>query len=234
MGFKEECIATHKEAVECDCLHEPFKCGDIKQVCSVPLFLHFFKIIQTDSLWKFAHSMREVSPLNVSCGGTSQIWVWFRPNRLSHKSAKSKLYRPKNLTDRVLVTPIPDWKPDPTHPTQAPNHCPGCCLRCLGCRSQTRPVHSAGWSLVPESNSAPVYVVGTRCSGAPPQPRDPGSPAWDWIWWRHGPLSRYIKLQVAHAPGMLGSVFLHHRGLTIPTCLTARVWRTCHDACRGR
>ena len=23
-----------------------------------------------------------------------------------------------------------------------------------------------------------------------------------------------------------------HRGLAIPTCITARAWRTCHDACR--
>ena len=28
--------------------------------------------------------------------------------------------------------------------------------------------------------------------------------------------------------------FPHHRGLAIPTCITARVWRTCRDACRDR
>ena len=26
----------------------------------------------------------------------------------------------------------------------------------------------------------------------------------------------------------------HHRGLAIPTCITARAWRTCRDACRDR
>ena len=28
--------------------------------------------------------------------------------------------------------------------------------------------------------------------------------------------------------------FRHHRGLAIPTCITARAWRTCRDACRDR
>ena len=28
--------------------------------------------------------------------------------------------------------------------------------------------------------------------------------------------------------------FPRHRGLAIPTCITARVWRTCRDACRDR
>ena len=28
--------------------------------------------------------------------------------------------------------------------------------------------------------------------------------------------------------------FPHHRGLAIPTCITARDWRTCRDACRDR
>ena len=35
----------------------------------------------------------------------------------------------------------------------------------------------------------------------------------------HGPPTRYVKLWVAHAPGMPG---------------TARVWRACRDACRDR
>ena len=34
----------------------------------------------------------------------------------------------------------------------------------------------------------------------------------------HGLLSRYLKLRVAHAPGMLGT-FSHHRRLAIPTCM---------------
>ena len=28
--------------------------------------------------------------------------------------------------------------------------------------------------------------------------------------------------------------FPRHRGLAIPTCITARAWRTCRDACRDR
>ena len=28
--------------------------------------------------------------------------------------------------------------------------------------------------------------------------------------------------------------FPRHRGLAIPTCITARAWRMCRDACRGR
>ena len=38
----------------------------------------------------------------------------------------------------------------------------------------------------------------------------------------HGPPVRYVKLRFAHAPGMPGTVF-RHRGLAIPTCITARV-----------
>ena len=44
------------------------------------------------------------------------------------------------------------------------------------------------------------------------------------------PLARYVKLWVAHAPGMPGT--FSHCGLAIPTCITARAWRTCRDACR--
>ena len=56
---------------------------------------------------------------------------------------------------------------------------------------------------------------------------------------RHGPLTRYVKLQVAHAPGMPGTFspaadFKGNRWLAIPACITARAWRTCRDACRDR
>ena len=58
-----------------------------------------------------------------------------------------------------------------------------------------------------------------------------------WFWQletsKHGPLTRYVQLQVAHAPGMPGT-FPRHRGLAIPTCITARAWRTCRDASRDR
>ena len=55
----------------------------------------------------------------------------------------------------------------------------------------------------------------------------------------NGPLTRYVKLQVAHAPGMPGTFspaadFKGNRKLAIPTCITARAWRTCRDACRDR
>ena len=48
----------------------------------------------------------------------------------------------------------------------------------------------------------------------------------------HGPLARYVTLWVAYAPGM--ERCHHHRGLVTPTCITARVPRTCCDACRDR
>ena len=47
------------------------------------------------------------------------------------------------------------------------------------------------------------------------------------------PLARYLKLWVAHSPGMPGT-FSPHRGLAILACITARAWSTCRDACRGR
>ena len=50
---------------------------------------------------------------------------------------------------------------------------------------------------------------------------------------RHGPLIRYVKWRVAHAPGMPGT-FPRPRGLAISTCISARAWRTCRDACRDR
>ena len=43
-------------------------------------------------------------------------------------------------------------------------------------------------------------------------------------------IARYAKLRVAHAPG----TFSRHRGLAIPTCIMARAWHTCRDACLGR
>ena len=49
----------------------------------------------------------------------------------------------------------------------------------------------------------------------------------------NGPLDRYVKFQVAHAPGMPGT-FPRHRRLVIPTCIMARASRTCRDACRDR
>ena len=61
----------------------------------------------------------------------------------------------------------------------------------------------------------------------------------DWWCLVHGPLTRYAKLQVAHAPGMPGTFspaadFEGNRYLAIPACITARAWRTCRDACRDR
>ena len=49
----------------------------------------------------------------------------------------------------------------------------------------------------------------------------------------HGPLIRYAKLQVAHAP-VYRERFPRHRELAIPTCIRTRAWRTYRDACRDR
>ena len=54
---------------------------------------------------------------------------------------------------------------------------------------------------------------------------------------QHGPLTRYVKSRVAHAPGMPGTFppaaeFKGKRELAIPACITARASRTCRDACR--
>ena len=55
----------------------------------------------------------------------------------------------------------------------------------------------------------------------------------------HGPLTRYVKLQVAHAPGMPETFspaadFKGNRYLATPACITTRASRTCRDACRDR
>ena len=50
----------------------------------------------------------------------------------------------------------------------------------------------------------------------------------------HGPLARYVRSRVAHAPGIAGNVFLRQCRLAIPTCITARESRTCRDECRDR
>ena len=39
----------------------------------------------------------------------------------------------------------------------------------------------------------------------------------------HGPLTRYVTLQLTHAQGMPG-MFPRHRGLAIPTCVTHVPW----------
>ena len=49
----------------------------------------------------------------------------------------------------------------------------------------------------------------------------------------HGPLARYVQLRVPHAPEMPWP-FTRHHGLAIPTCITARAWLTCRNACRDR
>ena len=60
----------------------------------------------------------------------------------------------------------------------------------------------------------------------------------DQNYFTNGPLTRYAKLRVAHAPGMPGTFsrdadFKIKRGLAIPACITARASRTCRDACRN-
>ena len=53
----------------------------------------------------------------------------------------------------------------------------------------------------------------------------------------NGPLTRYVKLRVGHAPGMPGtfSPAVDFKGnclLAIPACITTRASCTCRDACR--
>ena len=56
----------------------------------------------------------------------------------------------------------------------------------------------------------------------------------------HGPLTRYVKLRVAHALGMNArnvfpaTDFNGNRQLATPACITARASRTCRGACRDR
>ena len=47
----------------------------------------------------------------------------------------------------------------------------------------------------------------------------------------HGPLARYVKLRVMHAPRMQETLH-RHRELAITTCITTRASRTCRDAYR--
>ena len=42
------------------------------------------------------------------------------------------------------------------------------------------------------------------------------------------------KIEGCACAGNAGNVFPVTRGLAIPTCITARAWRTCRDACRDR
>ena len=49
----------------------------------------------------------------------------------------------------------------------------------------------------------------------------------------HGPLARYVKLRV-RMRRECRERFPRHRRWAIPTCITARAWRTCRDACRDR
>ena len=56
---------------------------------------------------------------------------------------------------------------------------------------------------------------------------------------QNGPFAGYVKLRVAHAPGIPGTFypptdFKGKRLLAISACITARASRTCHDACRDR
>ena len=55
----------------------------------------------------------------------------------------------------------------------------------------------------------------------------------------HGPLTRYVKLRVGHAPGMLGTfspppTSKKTASKRSQACITTRAWRTYRDACRAR
>ena len=54
-----------------------------------------------------------------------------------------------------------------------------------------------------------------------------------------GLFTRYVKLRVAHAPGMPGTIippstFKRNRLLMIPACIMTHAWRTCRDSCQDR
>ena len=60
---------------------------------------------------------------------------------------------------------------------------------------------------------------------------------WNCHWsLEKGPLTRYVKLRVAHAPGMRGTFSppLTSKETAISACITERASRTCRDACRDR
>ena len=44
------------------------------------------------------------------------------------------------------------------------------------------------------------------------------------IWKQHGPLAKYVKLGVAHAPGMPGAFSPPSRSVAIPACVTHVPW----------
>ena len=53
------------------------------------------------------------------------------------------------------------------------------------------------------------------------------------------PIPRWVsyqirKIGVCACAGNAGNIFPSHRGSANPTCITARAWCTCHDACRNR
>ena len=49
----------------------------------------------------------------------------------------------------------------------------------------------------------------------------------------YGPLTRYVKLRL-RMRRECRKRFPRHRGLAIPTCITARAWRTCRYVCLDR
>ena len=54
-----------------------------------------------------------------------------------------------------------------------------------------------------------------------------------WSWSHRGPLARYVNYGL-RMHRECRERFPHHRGLAIPTGITARAWRTCHDPYRDR
>ena len=56
---------------------------------------------------------------------------------------------------------------------------------------------------------------------------------WSYDQYNHGLFTRYVKLTVAHAPGMSGT-FSPPPWVSDPACITARAWPTWRDACRDR
>ena len=59
---------------------------------------------------------------------------------------------------------------------------------------------------------------------------------WPYMTWMPIPWAscQIRKIVGCACAGNAGNVLPDTHGLVIPTCITARAWRTCRDACRGR
>ena len=104
---------------------------------------------------------------------------------------------------------------------------------CLATKTETSPYWSNSKQLGPGRMWLPTIPRHDRIPSRKLHLLPTGNWAWVYGGGGYGPLTRYVKWRVSHAPGMPGT-FPRKRGLAIPTCITARALRTCRDACRDR